>query len=86
MAIESVPTTKSADFISIDKTVIANIDETYRRTLDACSIMEGVKALHFTDHNDDGELNRIALRTLTGSLNEFDAIFDVIGIPGGRHE
>ena len=31
-----------------------------------------------------GQLNRIALKGLNGSLEQFHAIFDAIGIPGGR--
>lgn len=86
MSSRSLPklVSNSPDFISIDKTVVVNIDETYRRVIDACAVLEGVEALHWTDHDDDGQLNRIALKGLNGSLEQFHAIFDAIGIPGGR--
>lgn len=58
MSSRSLPklVSNSPDFISIDKTVVANIDETYRRVIDACAVLEGVEALHWTDHDDDGQL------------------------------
>lgn len=75
---------KSPDFISIDRTVVANIDETYHRVIDAALLLEAREDLCSNDLDDSGTLTRVALEKLNGSLNEFHEIFAAIGNPGRR--
>lgn len=75
---------KSPDFISIDKTVVANIDQLHEKVCDAAMLMEITEVLDRTGEEDCGTLYRLALEKMNETFPIFSAVFDAIGQPGDR--